>query len=112
MQAIDAARAVIRVAAKSDDHLPVGAGVHTGVAFVGTVGEGSHVEFTAMGDPVNITARLASAAGAGEVLVTLASAASAGFDTTGRDRRTLELKGKSEAIEVVVVDDGRPTIKA
>ena len=50
-------------------------GVHTGLAWVGAVGDESHTEITALGDTVNTTARLASAAAAGEVLVTVAAAA-------------------------------------
>ena len=83
--------------------LPVGAGVHTGVAYVGTVGEGEMVDLTAMGDPVNVTARLASAAGAGEVLVSLDAARAAGLDVTPLEHRSLALKGKSRATEVVVL---------
>jgi class 3 adenylate cyclase len=36
-------------------------------AFVGTVGEGDAVDFTALGDSVNTAARLASGAKAGEM---------------------------------------------
>src|SRR5262249_55990662 len=40
--------------------LPVGVGVHTGTAFVGAVGSAdAFTDFTALGDNVNITARLA-----------------------------------------------------
>jgi adenylate cyclase len=110
--AIEAAQALL--AATRDDGtggaVPVGAGVHTGVAFVGTVGEGDHVELTAMGDPVNVTARLASAAGAGEVLVTLAAAQSAGISTAGLEHRDLALKGKSEVTEVVVLGPSTSSI--
>jgi adenylate cyclase len=50
--------------------IPVGTAVHTGVAFVGATGLGTTIDdFTALGDAVNITARLASAAFAGEVIV-------------------------------------------
>jgi adenylate cyclase len=83
--------------------LAVGAGVHTGVAYVGTVGEGDMVDLTAMGDPVNVTARLASAAGAGELLVTLDSAQAAGLDGDPLEHRSLALKGKSGVTEVVVL---------
>jgi class 3 adenylate cyclase len=38
----------------------------TGLAWVGAVGDESHTELTALGDAVNVTARLAWAAGAGE----------------------------------------------
>jgi adenylate cyclase len=77
--------------------------VHTGVSYVGTVGAGDDLEFTALGDNVNITARLASAAGGREVLVSVAAAQAAGLDTSGLERRDLELKGKSEPVGVFVL---------
>ena len=60
-QAIQAAQALMT--AVRDDvvepRAPIGAGVHTGIAFVGAVGTESHVDLTALGDTVNIAARLA-----------------------------------------------------
>ena len=79
---------------------PVGAGVHTGRMWFGAVGEGSHVEITVVGDAVNTTARLASEAGAGEILVSTDAAAAAGLDPT-LARRSLALKGKEGSTEVV-----------
>ena len=99
-RAIAAARALLSA---TGPWIPVGAGVHTGIAFVGTVGEGDDVELTAMGDPVNVTARLASAAGAGEVLVTAAAAEAARLEGAGLGHRQLALKGKSQPTEVVVL---------
>ncbi|MGH2408198.1 MAG: adenylate/guanylate cyclase domain-containing protein [Candidatus Limnocylindrales bacterium] len=101
-RAIDAGRELLRVMGEREPGLPIGVGVHTGVAYVGTVGEGTNVDLTAMGDPVNVTARLASAAGAGELLVTLAAATAAGLSGAGLERRSLALKGKSEPTEVLV----------
>lgn len=83
--------------------LPVGAGINTGRAYVGAIGEGPDTELTAMGDSVNTTARLASVAGPGEILVTAPAARAAGVETRARERRTLELKGKSEPTEVFVL---------
>ena len=81
-------------------HGPLG----TGEAFVGVVGTEDHVEFTALGDNVNVTARLASAAAGGEILVTDATARAAGSDSTDRlERRRLDLRGKSEATDVFVL---------
>ena len=75
-QAIEASLDLLRATGHETDApwAPIGIGVNTGEAFVGVVGTADHVEFTALGDNVNITARLASAAGAGEVLVTRAAA--------------------------------------
>jgi class 3 adenylate cyclase len=51
---------------------------------------------------VNVAARLAAAAGAGEVLVSAAAAASSDLDPA-LERRSLELKGKELPTEVVSV---------
>jgi adenylate cyclase len=85
--------------------IPVGAGVHTGVAFVGSVGDHGVTDFTALGDAVNTTARLASAAGVGEILVTRAAATAAGLGA-GIEERHLELRGRREPIDVVVLGSG------
>jgi len=62
--------------------IPVGTAVHTGEAFVGATGLGTTVDnLTAFGDAANITARLASAAAAGEVIVSVAAAEVAGMAT-------------------------------
>ena len=86
--------------------VPVGIGVNTGVAYVGAVGTQEHVEFTALGDEVNITARLATAAGTGEILVTEAALSAAGLLDASLERRTVALKGKSEPITVAVLKPG------
>jgi adenylate cyclase len=82
--------------------IPVGAGVHTGTAYVGRVGEGDACDFTALGDPVNITARLASSAAAGEILVSSTTATAAGLDTGGLESRALELRGRDESVSAWV----------
>jgi class 3 adenylate cyclase len=50
-------------------------------------------DFTALGDGVKITARLASSAGVGELLITDAAARTARLATGGLETRQLELKG-------------------
>jgi adenylate cyclase len=82
--------------------IPVGAAVHTGEAFVGSTGAGGAVsDFTALGDVVNATARLASEAAADELLVSVDAARAAGMDTASLQHRTLTLRGRSDPIEVV-----------
>jgi adenylate cyclase len=83
--------------------LPVGIGVNTAVAYVGSVGQGMDTEMTAMGDAVNTTARLSSSAAAGEILVPVEAAAKAGVLPAGLERRSLELKGKANPTEVLVL---------
>jgi adenylate cyclase len=97
-KAIAAAR---RLVAETD--AAVGAGVHTGVAYVGQVGEGDVYDFTAVGDAANTTSRLAASAGIGEILVSAAAAGSAGLDTADLETRTLDLRGRDAVVEAVVL---------
>jgi adenylate cyclase len=83
--------------------LPVGVGVHTGPAWVGFVGGVDDVmDFTALGDAVNVAARLGSDAGAGELLISSATAQSAGVATDALERRHLALRGRDETLDVWV----------
>ncbi len=84
--------------------LPVGVGVHTGIAFVGVVGAHEGVrDITALGDAVNTTARLSSSAAAGEVLVSDVAYRAAGSEHPSTERRNLELKGRVERVDVHVL---------
>ncbi len=84
--------------------VPVGAGVHTGTAFVGAVGSQSTVsDFTALGDAVNVTARLASVAPAGEVLISESSYPAARDELGELAVRQLDVKGRDAAIGVHVL---------
>lgn len=83
---------------------PIGIGIHTGVAFVGAVGSSDGVvDVTALGDAVNIAARLASNAKAGEVLLSEETLQVAKIASSNMEKRSLELKGKSAAFDVRVM---------
>jgi adenylate cyclase len=106
--AIEAARELLELTGHRDEEgpwLPVGVGVHTGPAFVGVVGgtEDNPSDFTALGDNVNVTSRLASQAGSGEILISEAAYAASHLDLGKLEHRELELKGKSERTEVRVL---------
>lgn len=102
--AIEAARALLTATGHGTDGgpwIPLGAGVHTGLAYVGSIGD-TVTDFTALGDSVNVTARLASAAAAGEILVSADAAEAAGLDAA-LETRTLTLRGRTEPLDVRVV---------
>ena len=106
--AVRAAQELLRItghADKSGPWAPIGVGIHTGIAYVGTVSgaEGAVTDVTALGDNVNIAARLASKAGAGEALVSDAAYTAAGLSLDGLEHRQLELKGKSDLVGVRVI---------
>lgn len=84
--------------------VPVGVGIHTGRAWVGSIAgaSGEAADFTALGDNVNIAARLASSAGSGEVVLSEATCRAAQIEDERLEARELELKGKSNLINVRV----------
>jgi len=108
-RAVEAAEALLRATGHADGEqpwVPLGAGVHTGVAFVGVVGMKGSSDFTALGDPVNIAAHLASQAAAGEILVTDATARAAEMMHAGLERRFVSLKG--HPVDALVLRVGQP----
>jgi len=103
--AVEAAKGLLRATGHADPAgpwVPLGVGVHTGQSWFGAVGEGSHVELTALGDVVNTAARIASVAAVGEILVTEEAAKAASLDPS-LERTSLNLKGKTLETNVVTL---------
>ena len=106
--AVGAAKDLLRLTGHADDSgpwIPLGVGVHSGISFVGVVGShDSATDITVLGDAPNVAARLSSAAGPGEILVSDDTYSVAGLEPD-LEKRTLELKGKSEPLAVRVLED-------
>jgi adenylate cyclase len=102
--AIAAARGLLEQTGNngSEPWISIGAGVHTGKSFVGAVGEGDVRDFTALGDTVNMAARLTGLAGAGEILISAEAADAGGLETAGLERRALELRGREQSVDAWV----------
>jgi len=94
---IDVAKSLLRV--MELQKIPVGIGVHSGVAYFGAMGTAEGLtDISAKGEEVNLTARLASKAGVGEIIVSEQALKAAGIDGTELEARSLELKGISEPV--------------
>jgi adenylate cyclase len=99
---IEAAQSVARLMAGKG--IPVGIGVHAGVAFFGAMGTAEGLtNISAIGDEVNTAARLAGQAAAGELIVSEAALEKAGMPAGGLEARRLALKGVSEPVAVRVM---------
>lgn len=106
--AVHAAQELLRATGYGEKRGPwlrIGVGVHTGNAYVGTVkgAEDSVDEITALGDSVNVAARLASMAAPGEALISEAAYAFCGVNLGEIEQRQLELKGRSKLIQARVL---------
>jgi adenylate cyclase len=89
-----------------DGHVgvPLGVGVHAGRAFVGAVGtSGGMTTISALGDTVNVAARLVSLAGPGEMFVSDSAYHAAGLDDHRHPAHRLELKGRTTPVGVRVM---------
>jgi class 3 adenylate cyclase len=78
--------------------LSVGIAVNAGVAYVGNVG-GAVVDFTALGSPVNVAARMQQHAAGGELLV--ARGVADGL-MANMQQRTLNIRGQKEPVHAFV----------
>ena len=103
-KAITAARELLREKGHETGApwIPLGIGVHTGRSFVGTVGEGDAIDFTAVGDTVNTASRLMATARVGEILISAAAVEAAQLETGGLEERTLELRGREQPVQAWV----------
>lgn len=107
-RAVRAARELMRATGQGSPEgpwIPVGIGIQTGTAFVGTIGsEDTVTDFTALGDAVNVAARLVSAAAAGEILMSEPTYTAAGLAGENLERRELTVKGRTEPVIVRVLN--------
>jgi adenylate cyclase len=85
--------------------IEVGIGVNTGEVVAGTVGGGGRVEFTVIGDPVNVAARVEEATRVTDDAVLITGATRAQLPESGfsfEPRPEVELRGKTLDVELWV----------
>jgi adenylate cyclase len=83
--------------------LSVGVGVHSGETFLGSIGvEGGNYQFAALGDPMNLGARLVSSAKAGELVMSEIVYRDVSAEMPA-DVLSLELKGYTEPVKAYAV---------
>ena len=107
MKAVEAAKMLLRETAQKgrrDPWIPIGVGVHTGNAYVGLVGsEGGVCDLTAMGDAMNVAARLTEEAEAGQAMISEKAYQAAGIQGSGMEQKHLELKGRTKPVEARIL---------
>lgn len=76
----------------------IGIGINAGTVIAGTLGGTGRLDYTVLGDPVNVAQRLQAEAEAGEIIASAATVEAAGADgaePAGQKR----LKGRRELVE-------------
>jgi adenylate cyclase len=111
--AVSAAVVIHRlVAERFEGALRIGVGINTGVVIAGTIGGGGKLEFTLIGDTVNVAARveqLTKTTGDAILLTHQCVDALVPRPPGLTDRGSHALKGKSAAVKVFGLDPGIPS---
>jgi adenylate cyclase len=80
--------------------LRIGIGINTGVVTAGNIGSPRRLDYTVVGDTVNIASRLMSSAEGGEILISESTAVEIGREFNTRKLPALRLRGRSEPVRV------------
>jgi class 3 adenylate cyclase len=108
-RAVEAAINMQREAARLNNQIRIGVGIHTGGAVVGNIGSAQRMQYTAIGDTVNVAARLVHIAAPGQIIVSedIRNLASAFFEPLGE----VELKGRRQKMTVYALQWGLIDLK-
>jgi class 3 adenylate cyclase len=111
-RAVAAGRAIVRAVNRPDSRLAVGVGINTGSVVAGSIGGAGRLNFSVIGDAVNVAARVEAATRTtgDDLLLTAATREALTGGLQCHSRGTVELKGKAEPVEVLACEPARVTV--
>jgi len=105
-RAVQAAEGILKSMSTGPDGdllLPVGIGVHAGVAYVGKVGSEGVQDFTVLGDVVNTASRMQALAAAGQIVLSEETYAEVADAYPNAPSEAMEVRGKAEPMKLYTI---------
>jgi PAS domain S-box-containing protein len=93
----------LHAALPPEAQLAFGIGIHTGEAVLGLIGTEKRLEYTAIGDSVNITKRLQENAARNQIVISQAAYEHVRREIIAQPMEALSVKGKRESLQVYEV---------
>jgi adenylate cyclase len=94
--------------------IQIGIGLNSGPVIAGAIGSSQTLQYTVIGDAVNVAARLCSVARAGEIIVSQSTMAQVAPYVLAETREPVRVKGKSEPLQIYRItglrDQGVPQV--